>query len=94
LHRNPHRAGETDGDDEGQAELAELEMPGIVQAPLSAWWTIRGKKTEAPVFPIVKGKKAGEKQGKRSHVRELRHYLWIAGVRRPLVGYDEALRLR
>ena len=43
------------------------------------------------MFPIVKGKKAGEKQGKRSHVRELRHYLWLAGVRRPLVGYPEAL---
>ena len=29
--------------------------------------------TTGPVFPIVKGKKAGEKQGKRSHVREPRH---------------------
>jgi len=56
-----------------------------------------------PVFPVLKGKRAGERQGqrkgedepkrqgKRSHARELRHYLWRAGVHHPLPGFDEAV---
>jgi integrase len=89
----------TDGADADEAVLAELEMPEIVRAPLYAWWTRAtsdafpsGKPTTGPVFPVVKGKRAGERQGKRSHVRELRRCLWEAGVHRPLDGLEAALQ--
>ena len=39
----------------------------------------------------MKGDRAGEKQGKRSHARELRNALWAAGIHRPLPGFDEAM---
>ena len=44
-----------------------------------------------PVFPVLKGERAGERHGKRSHARELRAALWTAGVHRPLPGFVEAL---
>jgi hypothetical protein len=72
--------------------LAELEIPKPIRAPLRAWWTSQGKPTKGPVFPIAIGQRAGERQGKRSHVRELRRALWRAGVHRPLDGFKEAFR--
>jgi integrase len=82
----------TDGDDEDDVVLAELEVPEMVATPLEAWWTQKGKPRSGPVFPVAKGKRAGERQGKRSHVRELRRCLWEAGVHRPLPGFDDALK--
>jgi integrase len=84
-------------DDEGDdvTQLTQIELPEDARAPLRAWWTRWQRPSEGPVFPIMNGKRAGERQGKRSHVRELRRHLWDAGVRRPLDGYDAAVeRLR
>lgn len=81
----------TDGDDDSEATLERLVLPEMLRAPLRAWWTRWQRPTEGPVFPIMTGKRAGERQGKRSHARELRIALWRAGVHRPLPGLPEAL---
>ncbi|HWA77875.1 MAG TPA: hypothetical protein VG937_36325 [Polyangiaceae bacterium] len=86
----------TDGP-EASAVLERLALPEMLQAPLAAWWSrqpapkAKQGPTEGPVFPVRKGKRAGERQTKRSHARELRFYLWRAGVHRPLEGFAEAL---
>ncbi|MCA9598013.1 MAG: tyrosine-type recombinase/integrase [Myxococcales bacterium] len=81
----------TQGDDESAAELVEHEIPSVLQVPLKAWWERQGRPTSGPVFPIMAGPRAGERQGKRSHVREFRAALWVADVHRPLPGFDEAM---
>ncbi|HKO53333.1 MAG TPA: tyrosine-type recombinase/integrase, partial [Polyangiaceae bacterium] len=87
----------TDGP-EAPVELVRLELPEILQAPLRAWWKGQRRDSEAegartgPVFPVLKGERAGERHGKRSHARELRAALWRAGVHRPLAGFSEALQ--
>ena len=82
----------TDGDDEdGTAVLDEIEIPPMLVAPLQAWWRRWGKAKEGPVFPIMRGKRVGERQGKRSHARELRQAFWAAGVHLPLEGFPEAM---
>ena len=43
-----------------------------------------------PVFPVERGERAGQQQLKRSHARELRAALWMAGVHMPLEGFEEA----
>ncbi len=80
----------TDGDE--PAELVRLEMPEVLRAPLRAWWTRWLRPSAGPVFPVMNGKRAGERQGKRSHVRELRAAVWAAGVHRPLPGFPEAMQ--
>ncbi len=83
----------TDGDETQimVTELVELVIPEPLRTMLHAYWTTRGKPTAGPVFPVLKGERAGERQGKRSHARELRAALWLAGVHRPLAGLTEAL---
>ena len=84
-------------DEHGATELVEQRIPDMLAEPLKAWWR-RWKKREdttdgplsGPVFPVMKGARAGERQGKRSHARELRNALWHLGIVRPLAGFDEA----
>jgi integrase len=49
---------------------------------LQRWWVRWGEPRRGPVFLVMKGSRAGQRQGKRSHARELRYWLWQAGVRR------------
>lgn len=85
TERNP------DGTPSNESELTSIEIPDVLLAPLQAYWANQGHPTSGPVFPIVAGEHAGEAQGKRSHVRELRKALWRAGIHRPLDGYDRAM---
>ncbi len=87
----------TDDDENAVAVLEELVIPDMLRFPLMAWWT-RWKKpdgengpTSGPVFPIMNGPRAGQRQGKRSHARELRAGFWTAGVHRPLKGFEKAV---
>ena len=81
----------TDGEDDAEGVLERLVIPELLRPPLRAWWDRWGRPSSGPVFPIMRGKRAGERQGKRSHVREFRRGLWAAGVHRPLQGFLEAL---
>lgn len=57
---------------------ARLTLPDLLVPSLHAWWLATGKARRGPVFPGPSGKR----RGKRSHARELRRALWLAGVRR------------
>lgn len=59
-----------------------LVLPDVLVAVLRAWWFASHCPTHGPVFPRRSGPAKGQRQGKRSHVRELRRALWDAGVRR------------
>jgi integrase len=74
-----------------ETELVELVIPERLKRMLHAYWTTQGKPTSGPVFPVLRGKRKGERQGKRSHARELRDGLWIAGIHNPLPGFAEAM---
>jgi len=77
------------------ATLTEIGLHKYARDRLKAWWESQGKPTKGPVFPVRKGDRAGERQSKRSYARDLRHYLWEAGVHRPLTadkGAADALR--
>jgi integrase len=82
----------TDDDEDADAVLEEIIIPDVLRGPLVAWWTRWGKRTDGPVFPVMRGKRAGERQGKRSHARALRSGFWAAGVHRPLAGFPEAMQ--
>ena len=81
----------TAGAESGPAILEEIILPDVLRGPLVAWWTRWGKLTTGPVFPVMGGKRAGERQSKRSHARDLRDGFWAAGVHRPMPGFPEAL---
>jgi hypothetical protein len=75
-------------------ELTEMEIPADLRDMLYPYWVRLGRPTSGPVFPALrdgKKRKKGQRQGKRSHARELRLYLWRAGVHTPLPGFDEAM---
>jgi hypothetical protein len=58
-----------------------LDVPDMLRPFLRAWWEREGRPVAGPVFPVRKGKRAGEKRGPRiSHARRLRHALARAGV--------------
>jgi len=68
-----------------------LGLPEVLLPVLQAWWDAKGRPTSGPVFPIRRGKRAGErKRGKISYAKALREALWQAGIVRPLPGFDEA----
>lgn len=74
------------------AELVEMVLPDPLRTLLYGYWERLGRPSSGPVFPRLKGAQAGERHGKRSHARELRYYLWRAGVHRPREGFDLAMR--
>lgn len=68
-----------------------LALPAVLVPVLQAWWHAQGKPAAGPVFPVRKGKRAGErKRGKISYAKRLRAALWEAGIVRPLPGFHEA----
>jgi hypothetical protein len=40
---------------------------------------------------VQSGERVGDRQGKRSHARELRRALWNAGIHAPLEGFEQAM---
>lgn len=69
-----------------------LALPGMLAAPLQSWWHAHGSPSTGPVFPARQGKRAGQaKRPNNSYAGALRDALWLAGVVRPLPGYEEAL---
>ena len=58
-----------------------LEVPEVLRPFLRAWWELAGSPIAGPVFPVRKGKRAGERRGPRaSHAKALRRDLARAGV--------------
>lgn len=72
-------------------ELVTLVIHEPLRTMLFGYWVDQGKPTAGPVFPVLRGDKKGQRQGKRSHARELRAALWVAGVHHPLPGFDDAM---
>jgi integrase len=68
-----------------------LALPESFVPVLQAWWRKHGAPTAGPVFPVRKGPRAGKrKQGKTSYAWHLREALWLAGIVRPLEGFEAA----
>jgi integrase len=68
-----------------------LALPESFVPVLKAWWRQHGSPTAGPVFPVRKGPRAGKrKQGKTSYAWHLREALWLAGIVRPLDGFEKA----
>jgi len=86
----PKTERNADGTPAHESTLTEIEIPEDLLGRLKAYWTAQGRPLSGPVFPTVSGEQAGERQGKRSHVRELRAALWEAGVCRPMADTTEA----
>jgi integrase len=61
-----------------------FEVPSSLRSLLRAWWDAHGRPEAGPVFPVRKGKRAGEakKKSNMSYADRLRRALWTAGVRR------------
>jgi len=67
-----------------------LAMPSVLVPVLQAWWDAR-QANGGPGVPVRKGRRAGErKQGKTSYADALREAVWVAGVVRPLPGFEGA----
>jgi hypothetical protein len=66
-------------------------LPASFLPVLQAWWRKHGSPVVGPAFPVRKGPRAGQrKQGKSSYAWHLREALWLAGIVRPLPGFEEA----
>jgi integrase len=50
----------------------EYVVPEVARPFLKAWWMVNGQRTDGPVFPNRRGKRAGEAKGKVSHAHALR----------------------
>jgi hypothetical protein len=65
----------------------------FVRGPLEAYWRRMGQPASGPVFPYLRGPKAGERKAGRgiSYAKAFRQAVWEAGLRRPLPGYEQAI---
>jgi integrase len=52
-----------------------LEVPTVLRPILRDWWERQGRPAAGPVFPALRGKRAGEAKGKVSHALALRRDL-------------------
>jgi integrase len=52
-----------------------LEVPAVLRPILRDWWERQGRPVTGPVFPALRGKRAGEAKGKVSHALALRRDL-------------------
>lgn len=52
-----------------------LEVPTVLRPFLRDWWERQGRPTTGPVFPALRGRRAGEAKGKVSHAQALRRDL-------------------
>jgi len=59
----------------------KLTIPETLKAPLRAWWERAGRPEAGPVFPVRRGKRAGERKSlSNSYAKRLRRDLFRAGV--------------
>lgn len=61
-------------------------VPEVVGGWLGLWWEASGRPAEGPVFPAMKGKRAGDEKKGGAHAATLRKLLWRAGVVRARAG--------
>lgn len=80
-------------EDDGQGAILEAwrdeprsAVPEALRGWLRLWWLDSGSPSEGPVFPVRKGKRAGEKKKAGAHALRLRQWLWAAGVTRARPG--------
>jgi integrase len=59
-----------------------LAIPSALAPFVRAWWERAGKPESGPVFPVTRGKRAGQARGKGTHAARLRRELFRAGVYR------------
>jgi integrase len=60
-----------------------LSIPDVLSPFVRAWWERAGKPESGPVFPVTRGKRAGEvKSPSNSYAKRLRRDLFRAGVYR------------
>lgn len=63
----------------------------LAGALLRDWWEFSGRPVSGPLFPVRVGKRKGERRKPGSCFAErLREAFWVAGIRRPLPGYEQA----
>lgn len=69
------------------------EIPARVIEPLKAWWQKQGSPKEGPVFPLRRGRNAGQRKTGSGicYSEPLREIVWGAGIHRPLPGYESAM---
>jgi len=61
------------------ARPQRIEVPGALRPILADWWARKGKAAVGPVFPLLRGKSAGEgRTHKASHAKALRRDLQAA----------------
>lgn len=60
----------------------ELDVPATVRPFIVAWWLASERPVAGPVFPVRRGKRAGERKGKNGYAARLRAALLVAGVDR------------
>lgn len=91
----PKTQGQADDFEEGgdyRLEPYELTGEGAAIVPhLSAWWRRNGCPSEGPVFPVRRGRRAGQSKDRgTSYAGLLRDAVWAAGIARPLPGFEQA----
>lgn len=73
-------------------ERVQHRIPHTVVSPLRAWWELHGCPKAGPIFPVRKGKRAGQYKGDNiSYAKAFRDALWEAGIHRPLPGFETAV---
>ena len=67
-----------------------LEVPAVVRPFIAAWWERHERPSSGPVFPVRKGKRAGEqkKASNMSYADRLRRALLVAGIERHELHHD------
>lgn len=70
--------------------LEPYDLPEDLVPHLVSWWERAGRPSTGPVFPVRRGKRAGQHKlpGKTSYAEAIRDAFWAAGAVRPLPGWD------
>lgn len=85
-------------DSDGGEETVVLEswrdeprraLPEVLGGWLGLWWRASSSPREGLVFPVSKGRRAGQQKKAGAHALALRALLWRAGVVRARPGADE-----
>ena len=68
-----------------------FKLPADVGRMLEVWWHAHGKPVSGPIFPVRRGPRLGERKARgNSWAKRLRRAFWVAGVHRPLPGWEQA----
>jgi integrase len=73
----------------------ELDVPEVVQPFIAAWHELHGSPTSGPVFPVRRGKRAGEHKAPNTNAnaKRLRTALLVAAVDRHELHHETAATL-